>query len=278
MRSVLSRAPLEDAVVVVVDEVEARPGRLVAARQGDLPPVEGVEPLVVRGRVWHARGDHDAVAVVERDEAAVEGAVVQRVEQKAVRRHESLTRRGSRPRLNVACREQGGNVDARETAGAAVVGKEHAAEVVLVDARANLFDVLKPGLLWLVGARRTRGLELSVVGDPNPDLLELPHRLGHGRVRVGEVLAYDPSVHSGGIGEAETSPVWVARLEVGDLEADGRLRAPDLSGKKLDLGIAVIPVLPGKGRAQVEGERHEGLLTRPVPAGHHSSSHLRPGY
>ena len=66
--------PLEDAAVVVVDEVEARPGRLVAARQGDLPPVEGVEPQVVRGRVWHARGDHDAVAVVERDEATVEGA------------------------------------------------------------------------------------------------------------------------------------------------------------------------------------------------------------
>lgn len=58
---------------MVVDEVEARPGRLVAARQGDLPPVEGVEPQVVRGRVWHARGDHDAVAVVKRDEAAVEG-------------------------------------------------------------------------------------------------------------------------------------------------------------------------------------------------------------
>lgn len=74
-------APLEDAVVVVVDEVEAGPGRLAAARQGDLPPVEGVEPLVVRGRVRHARGDHDAVAVVERDEAAVEGSVVQRVEQ-----------------------------------------------------------------------------------------------------------------------------------------------------------------------------------------------------
>ena len=58
---------------MVVDEVEARPGRHVAARQGDLPPVEGVEPLVVRGRVRHARGDHDAVAVVECDEAAVEG-------------------------------------------------------------------------------------------------------------------------------------------------------------------------------------------------------------
>ena len=68
------RAPLEDAVVVVVDEVEARPGRLVAVRQGDLPPAEGVEPLVVCGRVRHARGDHDPVAVVERDEAAVEGA------------------------------------------------------------------------------------------------------------------------------------------------------------------------------------------------------------
>ena len=27
------------------------------------------------------------------------------------------------------------------------------------------------------------------------------------------------------------------------------------------LGITVIPVLPGKGRTQVEGERHEGLLT-----------------
>ena len=67
------RAPLEDAVVVAVDEVEARPGQLVAARQGDLSPVEGVEPLVVRGRVRHALGDHNAVAVVECDEAAVEG-------------------------------------------------------------------------------------------------------------------------------------------------------------------------------------------------------------
>ena len=55
--------------------------------------------------------------------------------------------------------------------------------------------------------------------------------------------------------------VWVACFEAGNLEADGRLSAADLSGKKLDLGIAVVPVLPGKGRAQVEGERHEGLLT-----------------
>ena len=91
---------------MVVDEVEARPGRLVAARQGDLPPVEGVEPQVVRGRVWHARGDHDAVAVVKRDEAAVKGAVVQRVEQEAVRRHEALARCGRCPQLDVARREQ----------------------------------------------------------------------------------------------------------------------------------------------------------------------------
>ena len=135
--------PLEDVLVVVVDEVEARPGRLVAAWQGDLPPVEGVEPLVVRGRVRHARGEHDVVAVVERDEAAVEGAVVQRVEQKAVRRHEALARRGRRPRLDVTRREQGGNVDARETAGAAVVGKKDAAEVVLVDARASFLDAFQ---------------------------------------------------------------------------------------------------------------------------------------
>ena len=73
VRPLFLRAALEDAVVVVVDEVEARPGRLVAARQGDPPPVEGVEPPVVRGRVRHARGDHDPVAVVKRDEAAVEG-------------------------------------------------------------------------------------------------------------------------------------------------------------------------------------------------------------
>ena len=209
----------------------------------------------------HARGDHDAVAVVERDEAAVERAVVQRVEQKTVRRHEALARRGRRPRLDVARREQGGNVDARETAGAAIVGKEHAAEVVLVDACANLLNAFQSELLWPVGARRARGLNPSVVGDSNPDLLELPHRFGHGRVRVSEVLAYDLSVHSGGVGEAEASPVWVARLEVGDLEADGRLRASDLSGKKLDLGVAVVPVLPRKGRTQIEGERHEGLLT-----------------
>ena len=131
---------------MVVDEVEARLGQLVAARQGDPPPVQGVDPLVVRGRVRHTRGDHDAVAVVERDEAAVEGAVVKRVERKAVRRHGALARRGRRPRLDVARREQGGNVDAREAAGATIVGKKHAAEAVLVDACSNLLDTLKSGL------------------------------------------------------------------------------------------------------------------------------------
>ena len=69
----------------------------------------------------HARGDHDAVAVVECDETAVEGAVMQRVEQEAVRRHESLARSGCRPRLDVARHEQGGNVDACETASATVI-------------------------------------------------------------------------------------------------------------------------------------------------------------
>lgn len=156
---------------------------------------------------------------------------------------------------------RGGDVNARETAGAAIVGKKHAAEVILVDARANLLNALQPELLWVVGARRTRSLDLSVVGDSDPDLLELPHRLGHGCVRVGEKLAYDLSVHFGGVGEAEASPVWVSCLGVGDLEADGRLRTPNLSGKKSDLGIAVVPVLPGQRRTQVEGERHEGLLT-----------------
>lgn len=95
---------------MVVDEVEARPGRLVTARQGSLPPVEGVEPLVVHGRVRHARGDHDAVAVVERDEVAVERAVVKCVEQEAVRRHEALARRSRRPQLDVACRDGYRNV------------------------------------------------------------------------------------------------------------------------------------------------------------------------
>lgn len=213
--------PLEDVLVVVMDEVEARPGRLVAARQGDLPPVEGVEPLVVRGRVRHTRGDHDAVAVVERDEAAVEGAVVQRVEQKAVRRHETLARRGRRPRLDVARREQGGNVDARDTAGAAVVGKKHAAEVVLVNACANLLDAFKAELLWLVGARRARVLDLSVVGDSNPNLLEFPHRLGHGRVRVGEVLAHHLRVHCVSMGKVAARTVGITCLEVGNLVANG---------------------------------------------------------
>ena len=245
----------------MVDELEARPGRPVVSRQGDLPPVEGIEPPVVRERVRHAQGDYDAVAVVGRDGIVVEGSVVKRVEQKAVRRHEALARRGRRPWLDVARRGQGGDVNARETAGAAIVGKRPAAEVILVDARANLLNALQPELLWVVGTRRTRSLDLSVAGDSNPDLLELPHRLGHGRVRIGETLAYDLSVHSGGVGEAEAGPVWVACFEVGDLEADGRLCAPNLSGKKPDLGIAVVPVLPREGRAQVEGERHEGLLT-----------------
>ena len=209
----------------------------------------------------HAQGDYDAVAVVGRDEIAVEGSVVKRVEQEAVRRHKALARRGRCPWLDVACRGQGGDVDARETAGAAIVGKKHAAEVILVGARANLLNALQPELLWVVGTRRTRSLDLSVAGDSNPDLLELPYRLGHGRVWIDEILAYDLSVHSGGVGEAEVSPVWVARLEVGDLEADGRLRAPDLSGNKPDLGIAFVPVLLWQRRAQVEGENNECLLT-----------------
>ena len=67
-----SRAPLEDAVFAIVDEVETRPGRLVAARQGDLPPVEGVEPLVVRGRVRRG-GREDQLA--DRDVPALHGAL-----------------------------------------------------------------------------------------------------------------------------------------------------------------------------------------------------------
>lgn len=51
------RAPFEDAVIVAVNEVEARPGRLVAARQGGLSPIEGVEPPVIRGRVRYAKRD-----------------------------------------------------------------------------------------------------------------------------------------------------------------------------------------------------------------------------
>lgn len=58
------------------------------------------------------RGDYDPVAVVKPDEATVEGAVMQCVEQEAVRRHEALARRGRRPRLDVTRREQGGNIDA----------------------------------------------------------------------------------------------------------------------------------------------------------------------
>jgi len=72
----------------------------------------------------------------------------------AVRRHEALARRGRRPRLDVACREQGRNVDARETAGATIVGKKHTAEVVLVDALANLLEAFQPKLLWPARARR----------------------------------------------------------------------------------------------------------------------------
>ena len=116
---------------MVVDEVEARPGQLFATWQGDLPPVEDVEPLVVRGRARHARGDHDAVAVVERDEAAVEGAVVQRVEQKAVRRHEALTRRRHRPRLDVARRDGFRNVCVcRETRFVEIARRKNNAEAL----------------------------------------------------------------------------------------------------------------------------------------------------
>ena len=47
VRSLPLTRTAEDAVLMVVDELEARPGRLVAARQGDLPPVEGVESLAL---------------------------------------------------------------------------------------------------------------------------------------------------------------------------------------------------------------------------------------
>ena len=67
---------------------------------------------------------------------------MQGVQQKDVRRHEALARRGRRPRLDVTRREQGGNVDARETAGATVVGEKHAAEVALVDLAVFLIQCL----------------------------------------------------------------------------------------------------------------------------------------
>lgn len=74
----------EDAVVVVVDELESRPGGPSAARKANLSACEGVEPPVIFGCVRHVRGDYDTVVVVERYETTAEGAVVQRVEQKAV--------------------------------------------------------------------------------------------------------------------------------------------------------------------------------------------------
>lgn len=74
----------EDAVVVVVDELTARPDGFFAVRKVNLPASEGVEPLVVGGSVRHVRGDYDAIAVIERYEAAVEGTVVERVEQEPV--------------------------------------------------------------------------------------------------------------------------------------------------------------------------------------------------
>lgn len=76
LRRTRLRAPLEDALVVVVDEDGARPGRLVAARQDDYPLAEGVEPSAIRERARCARGDHDTISVVERDKAAVVGSVV----------------------------------------------------------------------------------------------------------------------------------------------------------------------------------------------------------
>ena len=92
---------------------------------GRLPSAEGVEPLVIHGRVQHARGDYGAVVVIECDEAAVEGAVVQRVEQEAVRRHELLTCGYRYPRSAEACREQGGDVNVHEIADAAMAGKKY---------------------------------------------------------------------------------------------------------------------------------------------------------
>ena len=64
--------------------------------------------------VRHVRGDHDAAAVVERDEPRSEGAVVQRVEQEAVRRHEALVLGVAADHGLMWLAEQGGNVDARE--------------------------------------------------------------------------------------------------------------------------------------------------------------------
>ena len=69
-----------------MDEVEAGPDGLAAVRQADLFAGEGVKPAVVGGRMLHMWGDHDAIVIIECAETSVEGAVVQRVEQEAVRR------------------------------------------------------------------------------------------------------------------------------------------------------------------------------------------------
>lgn len=86
------RSTHKHAVVVIVDEVSARPSRIVS-RTGkmDLVSRNGEEPAVILSVMPHMCRDDDSVIVVKSDEPPVESPVVECVEQNAVRRQETLS-------------------------------------------------------------------------------------------------------------------------------------------------------------------------------------------
>ena len=98
---------------------------------------------------------------------------MKRVQEQPVRGHQAFALRGSRPRLDVACGEECGHTHPCETTGAVVIGEEHVAEVVLINASAYLSRALDPELLWPTEAGRTRRFDPSVVGDLDSGLFEL---------------------------------------------------------------------------------------------------------
>ena len=226
-----------------------------------------VQPFVVDLGVLDVRRDMDREIVVERDQPLVEGPVVERVQQQAVRGGHLLRRRRVLPWLDVAGDEQRVERDSRDAAAVAVVVDKRVAEILLVD------PFRYQGRTVVADPRRDDSLH-DGIGVRSGTVVRAVQRrcqqLGgfeHQGVAAFLVLVPYLPVQPAAVGQPLGRPVPVKGGQIAEFERHRRRRAADVLGEFPDGRIALVP-FPG-GQDSVQGERHHGLFARPVVPSRH---------
>lgn len=223
--------------------------------------------MVGGGRVFRVQawGEDEAEVVVEGDQAAVEGSVVEDVEGDAVVGVGSAFLFGA-PRDDVACVEEFGDGKACDGAGVLITDKHGVAEEALDAARAD--GSLDFG----------RALRLLPRGDGfGRHFLVKTCRGGFGfrRDDFGVVLELLPEfgVGTGEVGQASDASCAVRRIEAGEvagLHSDGVGGAADLfcDGNDFRLGCNKLP----ERHAAIVAKDNQQLLAGPCGGSGHGES------